>query len=151
MCVLITSTTSTHVWDIFILRRIERDMMKKRTGLRVKHSLFLSDFKDTLIFSTDFSKNTRIWNLMKIRPVEADLFHADGRTDGQTGMTKLTVAFHDFATAPKNWETKQRLTCHYDLFRQIIHLKKAMSKRNLFCFNAAFIGNMWKGCRIGWI
>jgi hypothetical protein len=24
-----------------------------------------------------------------------------GRTDGQTGMTKLIVAFHDFANAPK--------------------------------------------------
>ena len=25
-----------------------------------------------------------------------------GRTDGQTDMTKLIVAFHNFATAPKN-------------------------------------------------
>jgi hypothetical protein len=29
--------------------------------------------------------------------VGAELFYADGRTD----MTKLTVAFHNFATAPK--------------------------------------------------
>jgi hypothetical protein len=35
---------------------------------------------------------------MKIRPVEAELFHADGQTD----MTKLTVAFRNFANAPKN-------------------------------------------------
>jgi hypothetical protein len=35
---------------------------------------------------------------MKIRPVGAELFHADGRTD----MTKLMVAFRNFANAPKN-------------------------------------------------
>jgi hypothetical protein len=31
-----------------------------------------------------FSKNTRILNVVKIRPVGAELFHADGRTDRQT-------------------------------------------------------------------
>ena len=36
----------------------------------------------------------------------------------------------------------QRLS--YDLFSQIVRLKKAMSKRTLFCFNAAFICNVWK-------
>jgi len=35
---------------------------------------------------------------MKIRPVGADLFHA-GRW---TGVTKLIVAFRNFANAPKN-------------------------------------------------
>ena len=34
---------------------------------------------------------------MKIRPVGAELFHADGRTY----MTKLIVAFRNFANAPK--------------------------------------------------
>jgi hypothetical protein len=34
---------------------------------------------------------------MKIRPVGAELFHADGQTD----MTKLIVAFRNFANAPK--------------------------------------------------
>jgi len=33
---------------------------------------------------------------MEIRPVGAKLFHADGRTDGQTDMTKPTVAFCNF-------------------------------------------------------
>jgi len=37
---------------------------------------------------------------MKIRPVEAELFHADKRTDGQT-KTKLLVAFRNFANTPK--------------------------------------------------
>ena len=46
---------------------------------------------------------------MKIRPVGAELFHADRRTegvDGQTDMTKL-VAFHNFANAPKNCRFNQ--------------------------------------------
>jgi len=34
---------------------------------------------------------------MKIRPVGAELFHADGRTD----MTKLIVALRNSADAPK--------------------------------------------------
>jgi hypothetical protein len=38
---------------------------------------------------------------MKIRLVEAQLFHADGRTDRQTDTRKLTVAFRNFTSAPK--------------------------------------------------
>jgi hypothetical protein len=37
-------------------------------------------------------------NLIKIRPIGADLFHADGQTD----MTKLLVAFRSFTNAPRN-------------------------------------------------
>jgi len=36
---------------------------------------------------------------MKICPVGAELFQVEGRTD----MTKLILAFHSFANAPKNW------------------------------------------------
>jgi len=39
---------------------------------------------------------------MKIRPVRAQLFHTDGRTEGQTYMTKQIVAFRNFANAHKN-------------------------------------------------
>jgi hypothetical protein len=46
--------------------------------------LFLSDFDETWICWIDFSKNLLIPNFMKIRPVGADLFHADGRTDSNT-------------------------------------------------------------------
>jgi hypothetical protein len=37
---------------------------------------------------------------MKIRPLGVELFHADRRTDGQTDMTKLIVAFRNLAIAP---------------------------------------------------
>ena len=51
-----------------------------------------------LEFSRQIFKNTQILNLIKIRPMGAELFHADGQTD----MTKLTVAFRNFGNAPKN-------------------------------------------------
>jgi hypothetical protein len=53
-----------------------------------------------------FSKNPQISNFMKIRRVGAELFLADGRTnrqtDRQTDLTKLAVAFRNFANAPKS-------------------------------------------------
>jgi Fe-S-cluster formation regulator IscX/YfhJ len=38
---------------------------------------------------------------MKILQVRAELFRADRRTDRQTDMTKLIVAFRNFAKSPK--------------------------------------------------
>ena len=64
-------------------------------GLHVKYRLLL-DFNETWILWTDFSENTQISNLMKIRAVEAELFRADRRTH----MTKLIVACRHFANAP---------------------------------------------------
>jgi len=40
---------------------------------------------------------------VKIRPVGAYLIHADGWTERHTDMTKLIIAFRNFANAPKNW------------------------------------------------
>jgi hypothetical protein len=36
---------------------------------------------------------------MKIRPLGAELFHAVGQAGGQTDMTKVIVAFPNFANA----------------------------------------------------
>jgi hypothetical protein len=38
---------------------------------------------------------------MIITPVGGGLFHAGGRADGQTDMTKLIVAISNFADTPK--------------------------------------------------
>ena len=47
---------------------------------------------------------------MKIRPAEAELFHADGRTYRQTDMTKLIVAFRNFCEgASKNRESTDQV------------------------------------------
>jgi hypothetical protein len=48
-----------------------------------------------------FSKTAQIYNLLKIRPVGAETFHAEV----QTGMTKQIVAFRNLRKAPKNSKT----------------------------------------------
>jgi hypothetical protein len=39
---------------------------------------------------------------MKTLTVGTEFFQADGRTDGQTDIMKLRVAFRNFSKAPKN-------------------------------------------------
>jgi hypothetical protein len=61
------------------------------------------DFNETCICSTDFEKSSNT-KLMKIRAVEAELFHADGkgrRADKETDVMKLIVSFRNFANVPK--------------------------------------------------
>jgi len=41
---------------------------------------------------------------MKIRPVGAEFFHADGDGRRRTDMTKLTVTFPHFVDAPINYK-----------------------------------------------
>ena len=47
---------------------------------------------------------------MEIRPLGDELFHADKQTQtgGRTDMTKLVVAFRNFANAPKT-HSKRKL------------------------------------------
>ena len=74
---------------------------------------------------------------MKISPVGAELFHADGRTD----MTKLTVAFRNFANAPKTYAFGLRLCVGVfcvDLstnsdYSRTQHQRTALSNRDVLC------------------
>ena len=66
---------------------------KMYIGPQVKYPQFSSDCNETWKFLNRFPKNTKIPNFTKIRPVWAELFHAQRRTNGQTDMTKLVVAF----------------------------------------------------------
>ena len=59
------------------------------------------------------SENTQISNFMKIRPVAAKLL----RTDGQQNMTKLTVAFRNFAHAPKNKTVHKKICTTFTAYR----------------------------------
>jgi len=52
-------------------------------------------------FLDRFLKTAQILNFMKIRPVGAESFHAEGQTDTRRDTTKLMVAFPNFAKAPK--------------------------------------------------
>jgi len=68
---------------------------------------------------------------MKILPVGAELFHAGGRTDGQTDMSKLTVAFRSFAKAHR---PEMRLQNRYVIYcgiscRKAIRIRTAHSKQ----------------------
>ena len=65
-------------------------------GLQMKYRYSCQN----LDFLDSFSKNNQIPTFMKICPVAAQLFNTDGRTD----MTKIIVAFRNFANAPKNLE-----------------------------------------------
>ena len=49
--------------------------------LHVKYPLFLLDLHKTPIFSTYFQKKAQISSFIKMRPVGAGLFHADGQTE----------------------------------------------------------------------
>ena len=51
-----------------------------------------------LEISRQIFENTKVLIFVEVRPVGAELFRADGRTD----MAKLIVAFRNFARAPKN-------------------------------------------------
>jgi hypothetical protein len=65
--------------------------------VHVKYLLFMSDCNETWIFLDTFSKKAGISSSFKTRQVGAELFNADRRTD----MTKLIVAFRNFANVPK--------------------------------------------------
>jgi hypothetical protein len=101
ICVLIFSTNFP--WNIFILRRTRRDRSKMYVGLHVHCPLCLSDFNEIWIFSIDFSKSTHKiqWKSVQWEP------NFIMRTDGQTDITKLTVAFRNFAKAPTNLHRSQ--------------------------------------------
>jgi len=53
---------------------------------------------------------------MEIRPVGTEMFPAEGRTDGQIYMTKLRIAFRNFATAPKNPLLLKSFLCVFVFF-----------------------------------
>jgi hypothetical protein len=71
--------------------------------IHVKYPLILSNFNETLIFSTYFREKIQVSNFIKIRAIVAELFLDDGRTD----MTSLKDAFHNFAHVPKSIPTSE--------------------------------------------
>jgi len=66
---------------------------------------------------------------MKIRSVEVELFHVDGRTD----MTKLTVAFRNFANAPKKLQEDKPEIIHRQLKADVATTKLRIRSETRYC------------------
>jgi hypothetical protein len=112
MCVLIFSTIWSENFFYFYF---------KKNGVRydqVRLVVFMNSTRHScpILMKLEFSrqtfsflKNTKISNFMNIRPVGAELFLADRRTNGQmdrwTDMTKSIVAFPNFPNTPKSRAT----------------------------------------------
>ena len=82
-------------------------------------------------FFSTVLKNTQIQNFMKIRPLGAELFHADG----QTNMKKPTVIFHNFAKAPKDAKFQLVLSSQDNFILHCIYLSKSCDYFDNIRFN----------------
>ena len=89
-------------------------------SLHVKYPLFLSALIKFEFPQQIFEKSSNI-KFIKLRPVAAKMFHAERQTDRQTGMTKLTVGFRNFANARNNeiliareGQKKKQSHCHFN-------------------------------------
>jgi hypothetical protein len=106
--VLIFCTTS--VGNIFRSKKNSVICHKCTLGLHIKYPLFLLDFDDTSIFSTDFRNIFKHQISRKFVQWEPSFFPAyretDRRMDGRTHITKLMAAFCNFANAPKSYKVQ---------------------------------------------
>ena len=66
--------------------------------------------------------------MMNNRTVGAELFHAGGRTERQTGMTKLIGTFYNLANAPKNFTGYKNFlkVCFHEQFKILTNIMKAV-------------------------
>jgi hypothetical protein len=85
-----------------ILRRLEEIWSQTYSGRRVKYPSYINE---TWIFSADFRKTLKYKiprKSLRWKP------SCSMRTDGQTDMTELIFAFHNFADESKNEVTLYR-------------------------------------------
>jgi len=68
---------SDFLHNFFILGRNERHRIENVYWSSCKVPFILVRYQRNLGFLNRFSKNTQIWNLMKMRPVGVEFFHTD--------------------------------------------------------------------------
>jgi hypothetical protein len=88
---------------LIILKRIERDMDINVYWCSRKVTIVTVRFEWYLNCLNRFSKDAQILNFMKIRPGGSQCGQTD--SDRRSDMTKLIVAFHSSANAPKDGGT----------------------------------------------
>ena len=87
---------------------------------------------------------------MKIRPVGAEVFHAESQTDGQTEMTKPIVAFHNIRQASKYKSVEINDTPFFDRYGAYLFPATFTVFSLIFCsefVKTCYIGNLsliWK-------
>ena len=96
MCVLIFFTN--FVWNNSQSEKnSSRYCLKCTEMFKVKYPVWLSYLMKLEISQQIFEQRNQVWNFIKIRRVEAEMFHADRQAD----VTNLTVIFRYFANALK--------------------------------------------------
>jgi len=97
MCVFFVSTSSHY-------KNNSTTESRMCISLHVKYLLFLPDFNETWTFSTDFRKivtHTHTHIQFHENTLNGSRIVPRGGTDRRTDMTKLILAFRNFANAPK--------------------------------------------------
>ena len=135
--------------------------MSKR--LHVKYPLFLSDFNETWIFTTDFWKKLKhqIWSKSVHWEPSCSM-----RTDRRTDMRALIVAFRKFEKAPIKFRRAFQVhvahlrssLCRYDLKREALHsLEREMQRlialgyRWSHTYTQCVLQALLRAIRYGWV
>ena len=104
MCVLIWY--SKFVCNISHSKRLDKDMIINVYWSLCKVTVIVVYFNGNCTFTTHCRTLTGLWNLMKIRSVGDQLFHADGRTDRETdGRTERQT---DGQTETDGWTDRRK-------------------------------------------
>ena len=97
------------------MRKIIKILSQIYIGVLAKYLLFLSDFNETSIFSTDFRKILKYQ--ISCKAVQSESSYSK-RMDGQTDMTQAIVALRNFANTPKKRSSEGHIyfTVHTEKF-----------------------------------
>jgi hypothetical protein len=87
--------------------------------------------------SRQISKKFQISSFIKILPMGAELFHADGQTD----MIKLLVAFYNFAKAPN--ENRNSRMCKVSKFPKCVAICLKKSLTSVYYRHKSALTSLW--------
>jgi len=137
MCILIFSTTFVRNISNF-KKNWERYDKKNSIGLSVEYPSFLSNCNEIWFFPTVFrkiSKHQISWKSVLWKP--SGSMRTDGRTDGRTDITKLIVAFRNFANASKKRQNKVKEVYNgwnYEIINFSRGTKLIFQEGNFYCW-----------------